>query len=220
MTKVIFVIGPAAIGKSCFIEQMLQREPQMERLDVYGYQQRVYEEAGYGRFVPLGEQFRCLAKANALLLDDILEKLEAGCDVVVEQTFYKAKRRIAYIDVIRERFPDAFIAVYVMSPSDERWRENLKKRGLEGHLRRLSEERDDMEFPNVSEGFDAIYQVTDDVAEPRLDPPKPELPAQARAELAEEVERLRREDEERQRREAETLEAWKKAGKLRGEGSA
>ncbi len=145
--------------------------------------------------------------------------MEAGCDVIVEQTLYKAKRRVPYIDAIRERFPDAFIAVYVMCPSDERWQEKLKKRGLEGHLRRLSEERDDMEFPNVSEGFDAIYQVTGDVTKPRLDPPKPELPAQARAELAEEAERLRREDEERRRREVETLEAWKKAGKLRGEES-
>ncbi len=222
MTKVIFVIGLVAAGKSYFIDRLLQREPQMERLDVYSYQRLTFEEAGYERIAPLEELFQHLAKANAMLLDDILEKLEAGRDVVVEQTFYKAKRRITYIDAIRERFPDAWIAVYVLCPSDERWRENIKKRGLEGDLQRIIEERDDMEFPNVSEGFDAIYQVTDGVAEPRLDPPKPELPAQARTELAEEAEQLRREDEERQRREAEALEAWeawKKTIKLRGEGS-
>ncbi len=41
MPEVTFVIGAVATGKSCFVEQMLQREPEMECLDVYGYQQRV-----------------------------------------------------------------------------------------------------------------------------------------------------------------------------------
>lgn len=199
MPEVTFVIGAVATGKSCFIEQMLQREPQMERLDIYDYQQRVYEEEGYGRFVPFGERFRCLTRANALLLEDVLEKLEAGRNVIVEQTFYKAKRRIAYIDAIRERFPDAFITVYVMCPGDERWRENIKKRDLEAQTQRIMGEREDMEYPNVSEGISAIFQVTDAGIEPRMEPPKPELPERARAELAEEVEWLRREKEDRQR---------------------
>ncbi len=84
MPEVTFVIGAVATGKSYFVEQMLQREPEMECLDVYDYQQRVYEKEGYGRVVPMGEQRRCLEKANALLLDDILENMGTGYDVIVE----------------------------------------------------------------------------------------------------------------------------------------
>ncbi len=176
MPEVTFVIGAVATGKSCFVERMLQREPEMECLDVYDYQRRVYAEEGYGRFVPMGEQFRCLAKANTLLLDDILENMEAGYDVIVEQTFYNATRRVPFIDAIRERVPNAFITVYVMCSSDECWEENIKKRGLEDQSQRIMGERENLELPNVSEGFDAVYQVTDGVVEMRMDPPKPGLP--------------------------------------------
>lgn len=219
MPEVTFVIGPVATGKSHFIGQLLQRE-QMEWLDVYEYQQRVYQEEGYPNFVPFWEERRCLAKANALLLEDILENLDAGYDVIVEQTFYKAKRRIAYIDAIRERFPGTFITVYVMCPSDECWCENIKKRGLEDRAQSIMDLREEVEFPNVSEGFDAIYQVTDGVTESRLDQPEPELPERARAELAEEAERLQREGEERQCQEAEALEAWVKARKAQRGGTS
>lgn len=219
MPEVTFVIGPVATGKSHFIGQMLQRE-QLEWLDVYEYQQRVYQEEGYQNFVPFWDERHCLAKANALLLEDILENLDAGYDVIVEQTFYKAKRRIVYIDAIRERFPNAFITVYVMRPGDERWEENIKKRGLEKQTQRIMGERAALEFPNVSEGFDAIYQVTNGVTESRLDPPEPELPERARAELAEEAERLQRESEERQCQEAEVLEAWAKARKEQRRGTS
>lgn len=219
MPEVTFVIGPVATGKSHFIGQLLQRE-QMEWLDVYKYQQRVYQEEGYPNFVPFWEERRCLAKANALLLEDILENLDAGYDVIVEQTFYKAKRRIAYIDAIREQFPGTFITVYVMCPSDECWRENIRKRGLENRTQSIMDLREEVEFPNVSEGFDAIYQVTDGVAESRLDPPEPELPAQARAELEEEAEWLRREVEERQRWKTEVLETRRKARRPRREGTS
>ncbi len=168
----------------------------------------------------MGEQFRCLAKANALLLDDILENMEAGCHVIVEQTLYKAKRRVPYIDAIRERFPNAFITVYVMCPSDERWKENIKKRGMETQSQRIRGEREDLEFPNVSEGFDVIYQVTDGVAEPRMDPPKPGLPEQARAELVEEAERMRLDEEDRRRRMETIMKSWIKTIKEHKEGSS
>ena len=39
--------------------------------------------------------------------------------MVIEQTFFKAKRRIAYIDTIKEKYPDVQIVVYVMSPDDD-----------------------------------------------------------------------------------------------------
>ncbi len=218
MPELTFVIGAVATGKTCFAEQMLQRE-HMEYLDIYDYQQRVHHEEEYGKFVPLGEPFWYLAQANDLLLEDVLKKLEAGRDVILEQTHYKAKRRIMYIDAIKARFPDVSIAVYVMCPSDERWKENIKKRELENQSQCIMEERDELEFPNVSEGFDAIYQVTDDGVELRMDPPKPELPTQARAELAEEAKQMRQEEEDRRRRIEETVKPRIKTVKEQKEGS-
>lgn len=100
MLKVIFVIGAVATGKSCFAKQMLQRE-HVEYLDIYDYQQHAYHEEEYGKFIPLGEPFWYLVWAIALLLEDILKKLEAGRDVILEQTRYKAKRRIMYIDTMK-----------------------------------------------------------------------------------------------------------------------
>jgi len=75
MPKVIFVIGVVATGKSCFAKQMLQRE-HMEYLDIYDYQQHACHEEEYGKFIPLVEPFCYLTRANALLIDDILENME------------------------------------------------------------------------------------------------------------------------------------------------
>ena len=124
MQKVIFVIGATATGKSYFIEKNY-RGQDVDILNVYDYQQRAYDEAGFGDAIPFGAQFRCLYAANDMLLKDIIEKISQGRNVVVEQTFYKAKRRIAYIDEIR-KVADVDIEVYVMCPSDSRWQANLQ----------------------------------------------------------------------------------------------
>lgn len=159
MQRVIFVMGATVAGKSYFIKQNHARENALV-LNVYDYQQRVYEEEGFAESVPINIQFRCLRRANMLLLEDIIEKLEEGCHtIVVEQTFYKAKRRIAYIDEIRKEF-DVTIEVYVICPSDALWESNLQKRDL-GGLDRYKKIAEDIEFPNVSEGIDAVFEVVD-----------------------------------------------------------
>lgn len=127
----------------------------------------MYAEEGYGKYVPFGEQIWRLMRANTLLMEDIQERLAADREVVVEQTFCKAERRIVYIDEIRSSFPDAFIAVYVMCPNDELWQSNIRKRELERDFPQIREARNEIEFPNVSEGFNAIYQVMDGMAELR-----------------------------------------------------
>ena len=53
-----------------------------------------------------------------------------GKTVVVEHTLYKAKRRITYIDQIRAMFPEVIIEVYIMKPSDSRWKTYIKERNL------------------------------------------------------------------------------------------
>ncbi len=118
MNKVSFVIGATASGKSFFITNtLLKEQPYTEYLNVYDCQQRVYDEEGFAEAIPLGAEFRCLLKANDLLLQDIIAKLNEEKGLIVEHTLYKAKRRIAYIDVIHREVPDANITIYVISPS-------------------------------------------------------------------------------------------------------
>ena len=51
--------------------------------------------------------------------------------MIVEQTFFKAKRRIAYIDEIRKA-ADVIIEIYVICLPDTLWKSNLKKREMGG----------------------------------------------------------------------------------------
>ena len=193
MPKVTFVIGATATGKTYFITQQFAGKD-VDILNVYDYQEKAYDEAGYGDRIPFGAQRRCLYKANQMHLNDIIESLLNGRDVVAEQTFFKAKRRIAYIDAIRRK-TDAKIEVYVMNPSDEQWERNIKERELSQSLSSLKEQLLEFEFPNPSEGFDAIYEVTDGEVRLRMDPQKQDILDQARKELAEEAEQFRKEEE-------------------------
>lgn len=205
MPKLTFVIGSTASGKSHFIKQNYGQKD-VEILNVYDYQQRVYDEEGIGDAIPFGMQFRCLLRANSLLLDDIVEKLK-GRDVVVEHTLYKAKRRIAYIDEAR-KIPDVTIEVYVICPSDALWQSNIQKRNLKGRLEGYKDDAKKIEFPNVVEGIDAIYEVVDGEVRLRMDPPRPEALESARQELLKENEAIRFEDEEKKRR-SDLIESMK-----------
>lgn len=200
--KVSFVIGANATGKTYFINRKFAGQG-MEVLNIYDFQQKAYDEAGFGKMIPLGAEYRCLLRANEMHLNAIIEVLQQGRDVVVEQTFYKAKRRITYIDAIREAVDtDLKIEVYVMCPNDERWAENLRIRDFKGSLRahKVHVEKE-FEFPNPIEGFDAIYEVRDDKVSLRMDLPKSEILAQARKELSEESQQIQKEDEEKRKRE-------------------
>lgn len=207
MQKLSFVIGAVASGKTYFINHHFAGED-VEILNIYDYQQKAYDETGFGDVIPFSAQFRCLKKANDMHLHDIIGILKQGRDVVAEQTFFKAKRRIAYIDAIRKEVA-VEIKVYVMHPSDERWEENIKERKLSGSLKNYKEQAErDMEFPNPVEGFDAIYEVVDGEISLRMDTPMPELVEQAKKELVEESERIQKEEEESRKRK-DLLESMK-----------
>ena len=206
MQKVIFVIGMTAAGKSYFIEENYG-DKDIDILNIYDYQQRAYDEAGFGDVIPFGAEFRCLYAANNMLLEDIVEKLSQGRNVVVEQTFYKAKRRIAYIDEIR-KVANVDIEVYVMSPSKSCWQANLEKRNLKGRFQVYKSSTDEIEFPNVAEGIDKIYEVVDGKVKLRMDKPRPEILEVAREELLKEAERICDEDQERKKH-MELLESMK-----------
>lgn len=207
MRKLTFVIGATAVGKSYFIEKNYGGKD-VDILDVFDYQQQAYYEAGYtGDSVPFGANFACLKKANDMLLEDIIEKLRSGRDIVAEHTLFKAKRRISYIEVIRNAV-DVFIEFFVISPSDGQWERNLKARDLKGGLQSYKSYADDLEFPNPAEGIDKIYEVVDEKMTLRMDTPKPELIEAAHRELAEEAESINRENEAKRKR-RELLESMK-----------
>ena len=151
MQTVTFVIGATASGKTYFIN-MNYSGRDVDILNIYDYQQRAYQEAGFGDSIPFGARFRCLMRAQDMLLEDIVERLSAGRDVVVEQTFYKAKRRITYIERIRQA-AEVRIEVYVMRPGDSRWKANLESRGLKGSYEGYRREAAELEFPNPAEGL-------------------------------------------------------------------
>lgn len=93
------------------------------------------------------------------------------------------------------------IETYVICPTDALWESNLKKRDLEGKLQRFKEQAaNDIEFPNPAERIDRIYEVLDGELRLRMDSPKPEILDKAREELAEEAERICREDEGKSKR--------------------
>ncbi len=181
MRKVIFVIGATASGKTYFIDQNYA-DKDCDILNVYDYQQRAYDEAGFGEVIPLGEEFRSLLKAQNMLLEDIVARLQAGRDVVVEQTFYKAKRRITYIEKIREAV-QAAIEFYVMCPSDSQWKKNIENRKLNGRFETYKRNAEEIEFPNPAEGIDRIYEVVDGTVVLRMDEPKSEIIDRAKEEL-------------------------------------
>jgi hypothetical protein len=197
MPKLTFVIGATAFGKTYFINNHFAAKD-VEILNVYDYQQKEYDKAGFGKMIPLDAQFRCLMKANDMHLHDIIEILKRGRNVVAEQTFYKAKRRIAYIDEIRKAV-EVEIEVYVMSPSYERWKENIQGRDLKGSFETYKHDASLIEFPNPAEGFDKIFEVTDGEVRLRMDLLRPEILESAREELLKEAETLRLEDEEKKR---------------------
>lgn len=209
MPKVSFVIGATASGKTYYIDHNFAGRD-VVILNIYDYQQKAYEESGFKHMdmMPMPVQFRCLMKANDDLLNDIIERLKQGNDVVAEQTLFKAKRRIAYVDAIRETV-DADIEIFVMCPGEERWRENIRLRKLEDDQGSIVRTAADIEFPNPAEGFDSIYEVSDDGVKLRMDQQlEKQFLEDARRQVAEEKERIEKEDE-KTRRQQELLESMK-----------
>lgn len=196
LLTVTFVIGATASGKTTFIiKNHFSDNRDTVILNVYDYQQAAYKEEGFGKHIPFGQEFKCLYKANENLLVDIIKTLQEGKDVVVEQTLYKAKRRIAYIDAIRDAVKNTSIEVYVMCPSDPVWETYINERKLDSSIRRLKSIAKEIEFPNPSEGFDKIYEVIDGNIGLRMDAPKPEIVDAGHKELSEEARQMKQEED-------------------------
>lgn len=199
MVNITFVIGANATGKSYFISQNYEKKD-VVLLNVYDYQQREYDVAGYEDSIPFDAQYDCLRKANAALLNDVIEYAKQGRDVVIEQTFFKAKRRIVYIEEIRKNV-EATIDVYVMSPDDRLLESNLEKRDMLRSMRRIKRDiEEQLEFPNPAEGFDHIYKIVGSECTLVMKESDPTIVDTAHKELAEEEAYIKEKELEKQER--------------------
>ncbi len=187
---VIFVIGANCTGKSRFIEQNFTGRGYTV-LNVYDYQQRTKKDEHFRSC----SSFEQLFQANEMLKTDIVGLVHRNQDVVVEQTFFRALRRIDFIEAIREAAGDIPVEVYVMTPSDEQlWQNCVKREKKSGwdskrEYDRIKRELAEIfEFPNPAEGFSRIYAVSGvDVAE-RREVPDWTIVEKAKMELQKEAE--------------------------------
>lgn len=187
---VIFVIGANCTGKSRFIEQNFTGRGYTV-LNVYDYQQRTEKDEHF-QYLSFVEE---LYQANELLKADMVDLARRGQDVVVEQTFFRALRRIGFIEAIREAAGDIPVEVYVMTPSDEQLWQNCVEREKElgwdpkrEYDRIKSEITEIFEFPNPAEGFSRIYAVSGDNVAERMEAPDRTIVERAKAELRKEAE--------------------------------
>lgn len=200
---VVFVIGGNSSGKSHFIEQNF-KDSGYTVLDVYDYQKKARKDE---RFRELSE-WEKLFQANELLKTDIVELVRQGKDVVAEQTFFRALRRIGYVEAIREVSRKIPIVIYVMMPSDEQLWQNCEKRAEDTGenpkyaYKQIKRELSEVfEFPNPAEGFSRIYEVLDNRIIERIDEPDWTRIEQAKKELLAEDEKRQKKREKKERRE-------------------
>lgn len=196
-TKIVFLMGVSCSGKSYYAAQLFSEHI---HLSMGEYQNRLWDEyraAGGSEFISSADYRRQLAQANELLLADALERIRAGEPVAIEGTFYKAKRRITFTDAIWGITGEP-IDIYLVSPEEEQFEENLRCRGLERDKHTLLKEREQIEFPNRAEGFAHIFELRNGQIEEHLEPMDPGIVAQARAELAAEEQKERRGQKQRE----------------------
>lgn len=201
---VIVVIGANCTGKSFFIERNF-KDSGYTILNVRSYQQRTEREKEFQYLSPRGQIYQ----ANELLKNDVVELVRQGKDVVVEQTFFRALRRIDLLEAIQKAAPKVPVEVYVMTPSDERLRENCAIRAAgdsadaERYFRQTkSQIEKTFEFPNPAEGFSRICAVSEHGPVERNDAPDWELVSAAKEELRKDRESWEAAQAERREKEA------------------
>lgn len=191
---VILVIGPNSSGKSRFIETE-ERFRGFTVINVYDYQKKTEAEKGLSPYDQL-------YKANELLKSDVVGLVRQHKDVVVEQTFFRALRRLDLLEAIREASQEVPIEIYVMTPSDEQLRRNCLTRddgdntkATYAYERVKREMKEVFEFPNPAEGYSRIYAVSERGISERRDAPDWERIRRAKGELWEEAEKWARKQE-------------------------
>ena len=179
------VMGVSGSGRTHFIEHHFNT---WKHFSVGDYQRKLREENGDSKMMDFFAYKLILIKVNEQIQEDVVNAIKRGDDVVLEHTYYKAKRRIAYVEEFRKA-TDAPINIYVVMPSEEQFRNNLIKspKHSEKDFDRLWSEMDAIEMPNIAEGYDKIFIVRDEKVEELITEIDPDLIDRVKKELAEEV---------------------------------
>jgi len=90
MSKIIFVIGANATGKTFFIHHKFS-ESEYHILNIYDYQVKFLEEAGHS--ISMKEQMSLLLKAQHTIIDDAVTFLKRNENVVMEHTLFNMNTR-------------------------------------------------------------------------------------------------------------------------------
>ncbi|MBO4637967.1 MAG: AAA family ATPase [Clostridiales bacterium] len=157
MSRIVFVIGVLASGKTAFIKKNFPAR-KYKILNIKNYQAKLKDKENHGAVLSTEKHMQILMNAQRLILDDAIRFLKQDRDVVVEHTLFKSIRRKEYIDIIKKS-TDATVEVYVMQPPPEQWKRDMEIKKLDPAV---IKQADEFEFPDPSEGFDAIYKVTGD----------------------------------------------------------
>lgn len=140
--SVYFIIGPAASGKTYFRQKFFCHMPY---IDLYDFQDE--------RCVTLEQVIHSYESAK----DALVHKVQSGCeDLVFEHTLLKSKRRIPYIQAIRQ-VSDMPIYCFIMMPDMETYDTFCQQRDLNPKFEK--EAFDIFEMPTMEEGFDGIYMI-------------------------------------------------------------
>lgn len=190
------IIGVPASGKTHWINNCCEFTD-MEKLDIYTYQQLVQKEFTDEEYTSSYDTYRILFEANERIIKDIVDFVQTGKDVVVEHTLYKMKRRLQIIDAIR-KVSDTPLEIYLMQPSDDQLQKNceLKDREDEYLFFRVKGQMKDVEIPSVGEGFAKTFYVRDGRVEEYKSEVLEEQLAEARKEIEDEQEAIRVEREQ------------------------
>ncbi|MBR3600635.1 MAG: AAA family ATPase [Lachnospiraceae bacterium] len=193
MAKLIIVMGTSASGKTHFIEEHFSHMD-YKHISIGEYQRTLKEKEDVHS---VEEYYDFLAYCNEKAKEDMVDALKAGENVILEHTLYKAKRRIVYTQAAGE-VTDEPMEIYVMQPSREQLKQNLKYAKFnESSLDWLLEQMSQIEYPNPVEGFGKIYSVTDGEVRECVVSGDLVLIERAKEELREEAERIGKRQEEK-----------------------
>ena len=142
--RIIFVIGPAASGKSTYIKNNF---PDAKVVDLWDYQENCYS-------VP--DIIKSYMMTEKALKETIKQNLNTDNIVILEHTLLMAKRRPQYIDAVRS-LTDTPIEVHVMHPSKKVYKQRCESKGIPPRQM----EMDMLEIPTEDEGFSIIEVIKD-----------------------------------------------------------
>jgi predicted kinase len=140
--SVVFVIGPPCAGKSYFIKNNFKN---YEIIDLYDFQKDI-------PFITAQEVLISYEKAK----DALVKAIKEGKDVVLEHTLLKAKRRIPYIEAVREVY-GGHLECFAIIPNEETYLRRCKERGVSEYSGKVNYSI--YEEPQKEEGFDEVYII-------------------------------------------------------------